>query len=234
MRPFLSLICITALLLSSCSILQVSYRTDPPYITIKDSSQSLVLIDAGNVKVPGVQFSKNREEVVTETKALYIDSLYQRLQHELPLTIILDSLITPDDKLKALQGDSSILAAISRQHNAALVMVLTDYSGGFSQDEVKKEKQSDGSTSKTAYYSVFFNSNWVIWQDASLRRKDVLASQPHSDRSVVSGLLARGPGYKANRKAIEGIANVNVRNVLELFKEQQVPIAGKKPAKKSS
>ena len=234
MRLFLSLIAIATLLLSSCSILQVSYRTDPPYITVKDSSKSLVLIDAGNVKVPGVQFSKNRDEVVTETKVLYIDSLYQGLQKELPLTIVLDSLITPDDKLKALQGDSAILAAISRKYHAALVMVLTDYSAGFNQDEVKKEKLSNGGTSKTAYYSVFFNSHWIIWQDTTLRRKDVLASELHSDRSVVSGLLARGPGYKANRKAIENIANVNVRNVLELFKEQQVPVAGKKPTKKSS
>jgi hypothetical protein len=214
--------------------MQVSYRTDPPFITIKDSSQSLVLIDAGNVNVPGLPLSKNREEVVTETKRIYIDSLYQRLQKELPLTIILDSLISPDDKLRAMQGDSIILAAIGRRHNAALVMVLTDYFGGFNQDEVKKEKQSDGSTSKTAYYSVYFNTNWIIWQDTAMRKKNVLASQPHSDRSVVSGLFARGPGYKANRKAIEGMANVNVRNVLELFKEQQAPVFTKKPRKKSS
>lgn len=234
MRSSLSLIAAFALLFCGCSVLQVSYRTDPPFIIIKDSSQALVLIDAGNVKVPGLPLSKNREEVVTETKELYIDSLYQYLQKALPFTIILDSLITPEDKLKVVQGDSVILAAISRQYNAGLVMVLTDYSGGFSQDEVKKEKLSDGSTSKTAYYSVFFNTNWIIWQDAALRTKLVSVSKPHSDRSVVSGLLARGPGYKANRKYIEGMANANVQAVMELFKEQQVPVFTKKPAKKSS
>ena len=41
-------------------------------------------------------------------------------------------------------------------------------------------------------------------------------------------------GYGKMGKAIEEIANVNVRNVLELFKEQQVPVMEKKPSKKSS
>jgi len=234
MRSPLNLIVLLTILFSQCKILQVSYRTEPPFIAIKDSAKALVIIDAGTVAVPGIAMVNKREEVVKETKELYMDSLYLRLQRELPIPVIIDSLINPDDKFKVSQGDTGVLAAIAQQHNAALVMVLTDYGGGFSQEGVRKEKAADGTTSKTASYDVFFNTNWIIWQQDTLRRKDVLASEPHSERTVFSGLLARGPGYKANRKAIEYIANTNVRNVLELFKEQQVPVFTKKPAGKSS
>jgi hypothetical protein len=234
MRPFTCVLLAITLLYSHCAVLQVNYQTEPPFIALKDSSRPVVLIDAGSRKVPGLRLSDDREEVVKEVKETYMNTLYGQLKSELPVDIIFDSSITAADKLGALQGDTAILSAISRLHNAALVMVLTDYSGGFSQDEVKKEKDAAGNTSKTAYYSVFFHTHWLLWQDMDTRKKEVLANQPHSNRSVVSGLLARGPGYKANKKAIEEVANANVRLVSELFKEQQVPVFMKKSVKKTS
>lgn len=84
-----------------------------------------------------------------------------------------------------------------------------------------RTKNNDGSTSKTAYYSVFFNTDITVIQGDQLYRKRITASREHSNRSVLSGLLARGPGYEANKKDIAAMANRNASNLSGLFRERR-------------
>lgn len=74
---------------------------------------------------------------------------------------------------------------------------------------------------KTAYYPVFLNTDITIIQGDQLFRKRITASRKHSNRSVINGLLTRGPGYKANKKDIAEMASSNAGNLYGLFRERR-------------
>lgn len=205
-------------ILYSC---KVSFHapTEAIGFNIEPSTKSFVLIDGGITTTPGLAIKKKREGVVKEVKNQYLVMLGTALQKQLNLTCITDSTITTEEKTALLKKDPVAITSLSNRHNAAIVLILKDCYSGFRQGEVKKVSNWDGSNAaKIAEYFVFFDTEWIILQGSTLNEKTVSASKFHSDRSIQSGLLARGPGFAANKNDILEMAQQNAFNVSILFK----------------
>ena len=193
--------------------------TEQPGFSIDPTTKSIVLIDGGITTTTGIAIKKKREGVVKEVKNQYLVTLSNVLQDHLHLTSISDTTLTSEEKNKLLQKDSIVIANICSRYKNAIVLILKDCYSGFRQDDVRKVESWDGkSTSKVAKYSVFFDTDWIIVQGNSVNEKTVSASKFHSDRTISSGLLARGPGFAANKNDILEMANQNALNVAMLFK----------------
>lgn len=222
-----SLIIVGAILaITGCKVLSLNYKTFPPEIPLQDSTGTIVIIDAADVHTPGITITKKREEVVTKIKQDFVAHLPSAMRLDLGNPSLLDTTVSDVDKTRLLMDDALVKQQLFSKHNASMIIVLKDCSGGFSQDEVVSEKAADGSTSKTAYYSVFFQTAYHIIQKEKSWNKEITASKKHSNRSVLSGLLARGPGYEANKKSIAQMAETNAVQTANLFKEQKLAVNG--------
>lgn len=215
-----------ATVLGGCKVLSVNYKTVPAEIPFSDSLSTVVVVDAAEVRTPGLVLTKKREEVVTRIKEDYVRHLPSDIRLALGNPALVDTSLSEGEKLKLLNDDKNVIESVFNKHHAAMILVLKDCAGGFTQDEVMKETQTDGSSSKKAYYSVFFQADYHIIQKGSSWNKSILAQQKHSSRSVLSGLLARGPGYEANRKDIAKMADLNAQQTTALFREQKVAVNG--------
>ncbi len=207
--------------ISGCKSMSFTQKTLPAEIPIQNFLKSIVVVDAGDVYTPGLAITKKREAVVTSIKNMYFSNLPDVLRKDLQLPVFRDTILTDDEKNRLLQNDDAMRLKLATKYGANIFIILQNYEGGFSQDEVVRTKNNDGSTSKTAYYSVFFNTDITVIQGDQLYRKRITASREHSNRSVLSGLLARGPGYEANKKDIISMANRNASNVSGLFRERR-------------
>ena len=226
MRKHIFIGVLSLLVFSSCKILSVNYKTLPPEIPLRDSVGTIVIVDAAEVHTPGLAITKKREEVVTKIKQDYVQHLPAAIRLDLGNPSVLDTLLSDEEKIMLLSNNATVKQKLFDHYHAAMIIVLKDCSGGFTQDEVVREKGSDGSISKQAYYSVFFQASFYIIQPQQSWHKEVVATKKHSSRSVVSGLLARGPGYEANRKDIAKMSEENTKKTTGLFKEQKVAVCG--------
>jgi hypothetical protein len=226
--PFLLTVALlSSLLFLACKSMSFTQKTLPAEIPVQDFAKSIVIIDAGDVYTPGLAITKKREAVVTSIKNIYFSNLPDVLRKDLQLPVFRDTILTDEEKSRLLQNDDAVRLKLATKYGANIFIVLQNYEGGFSQDEVVRTKNNDGSTSKTAYYSVFFNTDITVIQGNQLYRKRITASREHSNRSVLSGLLARGPGYEANKKDILSMANRNASNVSGLFRERRGMMNGR-------
>jgi len=227
----ISFVSLTVLMISlafaGCKSLSFTQKTLPAEIPIQDYSKSIVIIDAGDVYTPGLAITKKREAVVTNIKNIYLSNLPDLLKKDLQVTTFSDTSLTSEEKNKLLQNDDAVRLKLANKYKANIFIILQNYEGGFSQDEIVRTKNNDGSTNKTAYYSVFFNTDITVIQGDQLYRKRIVASRAHSNRSVLSGLLARGPGYEANKKDIAAMAGRNASNVSGLFRERKGMMNGR-------
>ncbi len=230
MKPFSSIIAglfLIGLTLAGCKSLSFTQKTLPAEIPIQDFSKSIVVIDAGDVYTPGLALTKKREAVVTSIKNSYFANLPDVLKKDLQLSAFRDTILTDDEKKRLLQNDDAVRLKLATKYGANIFIILQNYEGGFSQDDIVRTKKNDGSTDKTAYYSVFFNTDITVIQGDQLYHKRITASREHSKRSVLSGLLARGPGYEANKKDILAMANRNASNLSGLFRERRGMMNGR-------
>lgn len=204
-------------LLSGCSI-SFNKPAKTLGLPLDPATKTVVLIDGGLVNTPGLAIVKKRESVVKDVKNQYLIMLSLEMQKQLRLNIISDTTLTEYDKKKLLDKDPGTTANINQRYNNAIVMILKDCYGGFRQGGVDKIESFDGSVTRRAHYSVFFDTEWIIVQGNNLNERSVAASEYHSERNVQSGLLARGPGFQANKKNILEMAEKNAFKVAQLFK----------------
>lgn len=214
------------LALTGCKIFSVTYKTFPPEIPFQDSFGTVVIIDAADAHTPGIAITKKREEVVTQIKQDFVYHLPSAIRLHLGNPAVLDTSLSDYEKHLLLKDDPSLKQKLFERHHATMIIILKDCAGGFNQDEVVSEKNTDGSTTKTAYYSVFFRSVYHIIQEENSWNKYVTASKKHSKRNVLSGLLARGPGYEANKKDIAQMSEKNALQTTNLFREQKLAVNG--------
>lgn len=208
-------------LFASCKTLSFTEKTILAEIPVQYYSKSIVLIDAGEVYTPGLAITKKREEIVTQIKRIYFSNLPDVLRKDLQMVVFTDTSLTEGEKALLLQNDNNVRAKVMEQYKANIIILLQNYEGGFSQDEIQRSRNTDGSVDKQATYSVFFNTNLTIIQGDQLYRKRITASKYHSQRQVLSGLLARGPGYEANKKDIAAMADRNASYVSGLFRDRK-------------
>jgi len=224
---FVWVIITTISVFASCKTLSFTEKTILAEIPVQYYSKSIVVVDAGEVYTPGLAITKKREEVVTQIKRKYFSNLPDVLRKDLQMTVFTDTSLTDGEKALLLQNDNNVRAKIMEQYKANIVIILQNYEGGFSQDEIQRSRNNDGSINKQATYSVFFNTNMTIIQGDQLYRKRITASTYHSQRQVLSGLFARGPGYEANKKDIAAMADRNATYVSGLFRDRKGLVNGR-------
>lgn len=213
---FFYLLC--CLLFCSCKV-SFNSPVQPIGFNIEPATKSVVLIDGGITTTPGLAIKKKREGVVKEIKNQYLVMLTTELEKQLHLNIITDTTLNEEEKNKLLHKDTGSIAHLTNTYNTAIILILKDCYSGFRQDEVNKVSSWDGkSNSKVAEYSVFFDTEWIILQGADTKETTVTASKHHSSRTIQSGLLARGPGFAANKEDILSMAVQNAFKVAQLFK----------------
>ena len=218
------LIVLTAILVSSCETTAPLTQNTliPAEYKIRDSTQTFVIIDAADIMTTGIAIVKRREAVMQNVKSEYLSVVPDLVTTQLSMPVVMDTSLTLDQKSRVLQGDRNILDSLRNRHNAGVIGVLLNCYGGFEKDEVVTEKNQDGSKSKTAYYSVFFESTWQVIVDNINQQKIIMARRPHSSRPIISGLLARGPGFKANRKDLLEISRENAYEFTGLFQDRYI------------
>ena len=208
---------ITIIAVFGCKPLLVSYNKVPPQIPIKDSTKSVLLIDASNIISPGIAITKKREKVVTDIAKNYLPTLQQQLGGIIPIKTVIPDSISQATLAQLLLHNENTIDTLLKQYNANIIVLLKSYYAGFSQDRVEKIKNSSGGTEKIVYYSVFFDLEASVFQSNEWIDKTINVNRPHSSREVFSALLARGPGYEANKKDISDMMKKNVTKFSELF-----------------
>lgn len=197
-------------------------ETLPPEIHISPNTTKIVLVDLATIQARGLVITKQREEVLQEVKQFYCKEGSQYLANALAIPVVLDT------TQHAVKTQEAVVEDIQRVYGPSMVLIINTFDGGFSQESVDRERNNDGSVSKTARYAVYCTTDVVVWQNNHFYTKYIHAIRPHSERSVMSGLLARGPGYRANKRDIEEAAKANMVMIADLFRERQVP-AGRPP-----
>jgi len=209
-------------ILISCKSPFVVQKTILAEIPVEYYSKSLVVVDAGDVTTPGLAITKKRETVVTDIKRNYLSSLPDVLRKDLKMNVFTDTTLTEDEKKILLENNTNVREKIMKQYDANIIIIFTRYSGGFNQDYVDRlNNYKSGNIDKQAFYSVFFHTTLSIIQGNKMYVKHINASKYHTQRQVRSGLLARGPGYAANKKDIAAMAKRNASYVSGLFRDRK-------------
>ncbi|MXV14191.1 DUF6340 family protein [Hufsiella ginkgonis] len=218
------------LLLTSCGVRYVHYSLAvPPAIDIQSTHATILIIN----RFDPYQLEFRRAK---KTNAVRSGSLAMLATVENELAGMKVNVISAYDSVTMardihLLPDSTILTSgqlskLAEKYQADYVLSLESYTTGFHQDEVEKVKNQDGSTSKTAHYSVYARSTWA-WYDIRENKFMELtgnASRYHSGRSVVSALLAFGPAITPNAADIQDISKVAARHVAGYYKRGSRPI----------
>ncbi len=206
----LVLICIAANY--GCISTQVVMQKTPPNQKIALNASKIVLVDLANIQARGLVLTKQREEVLKEVKQFYVKEGSQYLSEALRIPVFVDTL------QHAVKTQEAVVEKIQEVYGPSMVIILKTFDGGFSQETVDRTTEANGSVSKTARYDVYCTTDIIIWQNNQFYPKYLHVTRPHSERSVMSGLLARGPGYRANKGDIEEAAKANMVKMADLFR----------------
>jgi hypothetical protein len=203
-----------------------------PEISFKDSTTNVLVINRFDInKVDFVLRKGKKKEVFNRGINAEIGQLLNELESMKGIRLIKNS-----DNLtmaRNLKGnlDSTVLTvgeiqALANKYNADYILALEYYDAGFVQDEVVRSKNDDGSVKKTAKYSLEIKSSWVLYDKAgqSFRELRGNVAKYHSDREVVSAILALGPTIAANTKLVQEVSIAAGKQVAGYFKSQMVTI----------
>ena|SRR5687768_90049 len=219
-----SLYIILAALFTGCAtpaLVTQSFHV-PAEFPVADSTRTFLIVDAAEIMTTGIALVKRREAVMQDVKTDYLKVIPGIVTEKLSMPVVIDTTITAEQKTRILAHETKTIDSLLAKHHAEILVVLKNCYGGFEKDDVVTEKNDNGSKSKTAYYSVFFESTWQVIQGRMYREKVIMARKPHSSRPIVSGLLARGPGFKANREDIVEMARVNAFDFTALFHDREI------------
>lgn len=99
---------------------------------------------------------------------------------------------------------------LCRHWRARGLLALESFDASMRQDEVVKQEDSDGSTSKTAAYSLVVRTRWTLYdaQGKVLNQSTAEVARPYQQRAVLSGLLAAGPALAQAGAKVQELAGL--------------------------
>jgi len=204
----------------------------PPEINFNDSTVHILVINRFDVNK--VDFTLRKEK----KKAVFNNGINAEIAQVLTELESIKgiNLIKKSDSLTMARNikanlDSTVLTVgeiqqLAQQYKADYILALENYDAGFEQDEVIKTKNTDGSTSKVAKYSLAVKSSWVLYDKAGLSFKELRGDMAkyHSERAVVSAILAIGPALGSNTKFVQEVSMIAGKNVAGYFKSQLISL----------
>lgn len=223
---FITLCCCTA-----CGVTYPSLSIQrKPEIIFSDAATHILVINRYDVqKVDFILRKEKKKEVYSRGINAEIAQVLSELESMKGINLIKKSdSLTMARNLQA-NLDSTVLTIgeiryLATKYKADYILALENYEASFVQDEVVRKKNSDGSTSKTASYSLAVESSWVLYDKMGKSFKELRgnASQFHSERSVLSGLLAVGPALGSNTKTVQEVSIAAGKRVAAYFQGQIV------------
>jgi hypothetical protein len=224
---------LTIACLFGCGVSYIPLTTNrPPEINFNDSTVHILVINRFDVNK--VDFTLRKEK----KKAVFNNGINAEIAQVLTELESIKGiqLIKKSDSLTMARNikadlDSTVLTVgeiqqLAAKYNADYILALEDYDAGFVQDEVVKTKNSDGSTSKIAKYSLAIRSSWVLYDHLGLSFKELRGdvAKYHSERGVVSAILAVGPALGSNVKFVQDVSMLAGKNVAGYFKNQLISL----------
>ena len=171
---------------------------------------SVLIVDHCELVPAGFILNKKRKEVLAEMCRDYFTAMETSLPNAGNIELSRDSLLPRGFIVDKLTEQM-------RATGADYALVFNLFESGFWQSEVIVDEDSDGNKTRTAIYHVFCKTHLDIYnREGMMLARDVTKTAYHSERTVLSGLLARGPSYEANKKAIGDMARSNLDEVLAL------------------
>jgi hypothetical protein len=202
------------LLLHSCGVQNkpvVHYKTSPVYILNPKPTRILLL---NTYNVDSSRYRSNKTELFRK----FIDSILVISAGEIRDREGIETEVIPGYSNLRLFGDSSIYMLMDK-HKATHAIVIDTFNVSFNQTRVEVKKDKDGK-SKEAYYDINSYINFLFYSGHSLFKElKMTKKEPHSSRSVISGMFAAGPNVVVQRKDAWNITHDNVEDYLNLFFE---------------
>ncbi|MEJ8803339.1 DUF6340 family protein [Pontibacter sp. H249] len=190
----LSAYCLVLLMLQSCTSILYINTTLPPEVAVANEQWKVVAINRFNPELLPINRDKKievfkvgaSEAFYSATDAIVADETFSLAAID---TTAQYRQATPNQRLTAEQVQS-----IYRQHPHHLILALENFEAFLDQETVR-EKDSEGSVSKTAHYTLFTRTTWVLYDSTGtvLDSEKLSRNELYDSRGVLSGLLAIGP-----------------------------------------
>lgn len=199
------------LLLSSCTVTRPQIineiRTFPTY-PIQPEPELLLMVNIYNV--PGEHFRDSKQELFVDLIDSTLLELSKRVSERTPI---------PTEMVYGLtkMNMPGQLRSMLREHHASHAIAITCFDVSFRQTDVVTT-EDEYSKSKEAFYDIVAEINYTLYDTTGpVKDMQIAASQYHSSRSVISGLLAAGPNIVNNKESALGVMRDNVELYLNYF-----------------
>lgn len=200
-------------LFTSCTaptrMISYTSRTVPIY-AIEPPPQKIILLNAYNVAEK--KYRDNKEELFVQLIDTMMHWAATRINDNAGIATEVIKGYTP------VPGkNDSIVSAIITRHNATHAIMVSAFDVFFEQTRVDVTKTSSGKD-REAYYDIVSDLTYSLYDTGSMiREKFIHQSRFHSSRSVISGLLAAGPGVVAQREDVYRIVLQSCEEYLNYF-----------------
>ncbi|MDQ7949075.1 MAG: DUF6340 family protein [Pedobacter sp.] len=245
----LNYLCLGMALLCLCacgvSFVPLTAQRSPAISFPEPTTRILVINRFDPKKVDFILRKEKKKEVYGRGIQAEIGQLLNEMESLKGIELIKQSdSLTMARNLKS-ELDSTVLTVGEIRHlatkfGADYILALEDYDASFVQDEVVRSKNSDGTVKKVAKYSLAISSSWVLYDQDGKSFKELKGnvSKYHSEREVLSALLAIGPALGSNTKMVQEVSVQAAKQVAGYFKSQMItmnrPLYTDKPLKASA
>ncbi|MEP7373709.1 MAG: hypothetical protein ABI675_10000 [Chitinophagaceae bacterium] len=157
------------------------------YLSQSDSLQSNILV-INSFDAMSMEVKENKKELLK----VLADSLKQIL-YEATLPPNGGKLIVIQELIRDTPDSDSIIHSLMRQNKASKAIVIKKLNAFFEQTRVEVIKEAGGK-SRTAYYDICAVITYCLYFNETKGNDAVITScENYTHRSVISGLLAKGP-----------------------------------------
>ncbi len=191
-------------------IISFTAKTKPVY-SIDPLPQKILLLNANDIVAK--KYRDSKEELFISLTDNLMNWISKR---------VLEKEGIPAEVIKgytSITGNTdSILKVLLSKYNATHAIVLQSFDVYFDQTNVEVVKGSDGVKSRTASYDIVTDIGYSLYSTSTLlKMMTVNRKKFHSNRSVVSGLLAAGPSVVLHREDARDMSIENAQQYLNNF-----------------
>ncbi|WP_299823495.1 DUF6340 family protein [uncultured Pontibacter sp.] len=209
MKTYLQLLVACAFILTQYSCTSVLYvnTTLPPDVAVTHDQWKVVAVNRFNPALLPFNREKKLDAFEQGAKEAFYGVTEAILQDD---TFVLIAADTTGNYLQTAAKQALTpeqVQSIHAKHPHHLVLALDNFDAYFEQ-ETFREKNGDGSVSKTAHYTLHTRSYWTLYDStgAVLDRASLTKQELYDSRGVLSGLLAIGQSIANAGPVIDKLA----------------------------
>ena len=188
------LLCCAVLLLHSCTSVLFINTTLPPEVTVTQNQWKVVAINRFNPELLSFNREKKMDVFAIGASEAFFGATEAILQDPTFSLAATDTTGTYTAQAPGQRLTQEQVQSIYRQHPHHLILTLDNLDAFFEQETVR-EKDSDGTVTKTAHYTLHTRTNWTLYDSTGtvLDNFTLSRAELYNSRGVLSGLLAVGP-----------------------------------------